>query len=445
MESLSTANIAVSDFEEFKRRLIFVSSVVMGTVASIAHVAYRLFGDALDGAIPSKTYMLLLSCAAAALAAQRNKTVLASYIFFAGNSLALAAVFVASGSNNLGNAVAGLCLLIMLAGFISGPRFSLGLGLFDIALAISLPIIGLARGLPFEPGHLGPELGVLVLFTTTVYLVAQNINALRNSLALRLRDIEGVAPKLAETGIRLAAGAREIHVMADQQRDGANRQADSVTETREAMESILGASREIARAAQDVFQNAERTSANNERVVEQVTQLADQALRVGEMAAGINEIAGKSELLALNAALEGVKAGEAGEGFQLVAARMQELSESIGSLAQIIKAQVGSIRESNEETRESAKEAVELARKTTEAGRSISIVSIAQETSTEQVVSALEDISRVINQLALGTEQTMDSTYSLLELADEIPALIEALGVSTASEEDLEAGIASVD
>lgn len=38
----------------------------------------------------------------------------------------------------------------------------------------------------------------------------------------------------------------------------------------------------------------------------------------------------------------------------------------------------------------------------------------------------------MINQLALGTEQTMDSTSSLLELAAELPKMLEELGVEPA-------------
>jgi hypothetical protein len=435
MDFLSTQRIAINDYDAFRQRLTLVSALVMAVVSLIANVAHLLFGQAVQGSIPANTLLLTIPCAIAAGAAAKKKLHLAALFLFGGGSLAIFGVMFSSESDHLGNSLAGLTLLIMLSGFIGGPRFALILGLVDASLALSVQLFAFARGGAFDGGVLGAELGVILLFTLTVYLVSQNMLDLRQSLTLRLASIERVAPKLAATGIRLASDAREIYVMADQQREGASQQANSVTETREAMASILRASREIAESAQQVFQYAEQTTKNNELVVAQVDALAAQALRVGEMARGINEIAGKSELLALNAALEGVKAGPAGDGFQLVAGRMQELSESIGSLAQIIKSQAANIRSANEETRHSAQEAVALARRTTEAGRSISVVSLAQETSTEMVVSTLEDISVVINQLALGTEQTMDSTFSLLELADELPKLIHELGVQIEPDE----------
>ena len=54
--------------------------------------------------------------------------------------------------------------------------------------------------------------------------------------------------------------------------------------------------------------------------------------------------ADKSDLLALNASLEGTKAGEAGRGFALVAAEMRRLAESVMAAAREIKQLASDIR-----------------------------------------------------------------------------------------------------
>ena len=68
---------------------------------------------------------------------------------------------------------------------------------------------------------------------------------------------------------------------------------------------------------------------DNQAIADAVVRLNKRVQQIGKVVEFINEIADKSDLLALNAELEGTKAGEVGRGFSLVAAEMRRLAENV--------------------------------------------------------------------------------------------------------------------
>src|SRR5690606_16587442 len=81
-------------------------------------------------------------------------------------------------------------------------------------------------------------------------------------------------------------------------------------------------------------------------------RLSRRVERIGSVVEVIDEIADRSDLLALNAALEGAKAGEAGRGFSIVAAEMRRLAENVLTSTKEIKGLIGEIREAADGTAE---------------------------------------------------------------------------------------------
>src|SRR5204862_1839862 len=79
-----------------------------------------------------------------------------------------------------------------------------------------------------------------------------------------------------------------------------------------------------------------RVREGNQAIADSVVKLNKRVQQVGRIVEFIDGIADKSDLLALNAELEGNKAGDVGLGFSLIAAEMRRLSESVmGSTREI--------------------------------------------------------------------------------------------------------------
>ena len=209
------------------------------------------------------------------------------------------------------------------------------------------------------------------------------------------------------------------------------------------MEELKGASHQIAENARTVAAVAEQTLVSarsgdgsirgllasveritdNARIVyDAMTRLGRRVERIGTVVEVIDEIADRSDLLALNAALEGAKAGEAGRGFSIVAAEMRRLAENVLASTKEIKGLIGEIREASDSAIDashknrsaaddgnkqgqsamaSVQEIVAGVQETNDAARVIHLATQQQRTATEQVVQSMSEVE-------IATRQAQD-------------------------------------
>ena len=85
-----------------------------------------------------------------------------------------------------------------------------------------------------------------------------------------------------------------------------------------------------------------------QEVLKSVKHLGESSHEIGQIVEAIDKITDRTQVLAVNASLEAAKAGAAGQGFQIIAAEVNRLSEqsnealkSITALVQRIQAETG--------------------------------------------------------------------------------------------------------
>jgi methyl-accepting chemotaxis protein len=274
-----------------------------------------------------------------------------------------------------------------------------------------------------------------------------------------------------EAALQLSTSAAEVLAAATQNESSTSAQASAIHETTATMEELKGASHQIAENAQMVASIAESTLTgartgegaikafmesmekvrhNAIEVDDAIAKLSRRVERIGTVVEVIDEIADRSDLLALNAALEGAKAGDAGRGFSIVAAEMRRLAENVMESTKEIKNLITEIREATHAAKEAsdgnkrmASEGEKLGgsaitsvagiltgiQDTSDAARVIHLATQQQRTATEQVVQSMSEIEEVTRQAQTGSRQATGAAAELTKLAERLAELVKRFKV----------------
>lgn len=247
---------------------------------------------------------------------------------------------------------------------------------------------------------------------------------LAGSVQQMLINQRELVSQIATTGTQLNASAAQFLANARRQERGAADQSTAVEEIRRTLATLLDSAREVGGAAGDVLRNAETAQGNSQVVSERIASLTGQSHRIGEILEIIKDIANKSDLLALNAALEGTKAGTAGRGFSLVATQMQRLAENVMGSVRDIKELTAAITEASQATVLATEESTKLADDTTRSARQIALIIQQQQSGTEQATAAMDDVAEVAGQTAAGGKEIVRSAADLAQLSERLQILV---------------------
>jgi len=254
--------------------------------------------------------------------------------------------------------------------------------------------------------------------------------------------MKSVINQLNDLSISLGRVSNRMLHSTGEQASASSEQAASVAEITATMEELAKTAAQIANNSDDVakvasqtelssgdgFNAVQDTIGNIHQLKSKIDVIQTNARDLGEKSGEINkilnlitEIANETHLLALNASIESVAAGEYGKRFGVVAMEVRRLAERSSESAENIKQLLEHFQDSINSTILSTEEGVkavsqtissagtaverfaeiqELVEQTNTASKEISVATQQQRTASEQIVLTLKEISEVSNQAA---------------------------------------------
>ena len=292
------------------------------------------------------------------------------------------------------------------------------------------------------------------------------------------QGVMGMAATLREliSGIRdsvtqMASAAEQLSAITEQTSVGMNGQKIETDQVATAMHEMSATVQEVARNAEDASQAAsdadrearagdavvseavtqiERLSEEMLRSTEAMAKLESESNRIGSVMDVIKAVADQTNLLALNAAIEAARAGEAGRGFAVVAdevrglaQRTQKSTEEIEQLVAGLQQGTQQVAAAMQNSHNLTESSVELTRKAGLALTDITAKVSNIQAMNQQIAAAAEEqgavaeeISRsVINvrdiseQTATASDETAASSVELARLGGELQAMVSRFRV----------------
>nr|MBL8411559.1 methyl-accepting chemotaxis protein [Dechloromonas sp.] len=258
-----------------------------------------------------------------------------------------------------------------------------------------------------------------------------------NDMAAAFRQLLGRIQ--TDVGL-LRSAAEQLATSSTQISQSTSAQSDSASSMAAAVEEMTVGVDHISKNAQDAqasSRSSDEVSAEGGRIVDgvvrEISEIADtvnqsaaavealgqQSDQISAIVGTIKDIADQTNLLALNAAIEAARAGEAGRGFAVVADEVRKLAERTAKSTQEIAGMIAAIQAGTEKAVATMKLGVDRVANGVEQAQLAGSNIVQVQAQSRQVVEAVSEISIALREQAAASTEIAQNVEKIAQMAEE--------------------------